>query len=71
MMIAKKTTATSMTKCEMCDDFVKRTPYKYKPQQFLPDWEPAEVLVCRKCVYREVYGSKKFKKKMKEGTLDG
>ena len=70
-LIAKKTTTTPLTKCEMCNDFVKRTPYKYKPQQFIPDWEPREVTVCRKCVYREVYGSKNYRKRMKEGTLDG
>ena len=70
-MIAKKTTANLMTKCEMCHDYVKKTPYRYKPTKFVPDWEPEELVVCRKCVYREVYGSKNFRKKMKEGALDG
>jgi hypothetical protein len=55
----------------MCDSFVKKTPFRYKPIKFVPDWEPEELIVCRKCVYREVYGSKNYRKKMKEGTLDG
>ena len=70
-MIAKKTTANPSFKCEMCNDFVKRSPYRYKPTKFVPDWDPKEMIVCKKCVYREVYGSKNFIKKMKEGTLDG
>jgi hypothetical protein len=70
-MIAKKTTAPALTKCQMCSDYVKRNPYRYKPTQFVPDWEPEEIIVCKKCIYREVYGSKNYRKKMKEGTLDG
>jgi hypothetical protein len=32
---------------------------------------PLQEPVCRKCVYREVYGSKNYRKKMKERSLDG
>ena len=70
-MIAERIKGSPFDKCQMCHDYVKKTPFRYKPTQFVPDWEPEEIIACRKCVYREVYGSKNFKKKMKEGTLDG
>ena len=55
----------------MCKKDVKRTPFRYKPDKFVSDWEPEELTVCRLCVYKEAFGSKFYRKKMKEGVLDG
>ena len=60
------------SECAVCGTIKNQAIYKYRAQQYIPDYVP-EVLepVCRKCVYREVYGTKKCRKKMKERSLDG
>ena len=45
--------------------------YEYRQSQIIPDHEPSTLHVCKKCVYREEFGTKNFKKKMKEGVFDG
>ena len=55
------------SECAVCGSIKAQAVYKYRAQQFVPKHEP-ELLepVCRQCVYKEVYGSKK----MRERTLD-
>jgi hypothetical protein len=56
--------------CKICGQSKRTAMYRFRHQQFtshIPDvLEP----VCRMCVYKEVYGSKKFSKKLKERSLD-
>jgi len=58
--------------CKMCGTTKRQAIYKFRYAQYISDHIP-ELLnpVCRKCVYKSVYGSKYFNKKMKERTLDG
>lgn len=56
--------------CVMCGDRLKGVGYEYQAQQFVPDYVPPKLITCRKCVYRQCFGSKTYKKKMKEGVLD-
>ena len=59
-------------KCEMCLTTANTAVYQYKSYSYIKNYETAHLEnVCKKCVYREIYGSKNYRKKMKEGTLDG
>tara|TARA_R110000765_G_scaffold83147_1_gene161640 strand:+ start:671 stop:913 length:243 start_codon:yes stop_codon:yes gene_type:complete len=59
-------------KCKICGTAKVQALYVYRNYQYISDYVPPILKpVCRKCVYKEVYGSKKFNKKMKERTLDG
>ena len=60
------------SECAVCGTIKAQAIYKYRAQQYIRNHIP-ELLepVCRKCVYREVYGSKGYRKKMKERSLDG
>lgn len=70
--IVQLLTENEHSKCTVCGTFKTQATYRYKPQQFVPNHPPKTLQpVCRKCVYKEVYGSKNFNKKMKERTLDG
>jgi len=55
----------------MCGARPGKFAYEYKPTQFISDYTPPTLHVCKKCVYREIFGSKNFRKKIKEGVLDG
>ena len=54
-------------KCEMCAETPFNTANKYRLTMGLTGHI---VIICRKCVYREMFGSKFAKTKMKEGVLD-
>lgn len=58
--------------CKICGKTKSQAIYKFKYAQYIPDHIPETLMpVCRKCVYKEVYGNKGFTIKMKEKTLDG
>ena len=56
--------------CEMCGTKKVQGKYKFRPFQYVPDYEPTVVTVCKKCIYREVYGSKGRNKAMKAGEIE-
>ena len=59
-------------KCKICGTTKVQAIYKFKHQQYITDHIPETLNpVCRKCVYKEVYGNKGYTKKMKARTLDG
>ena len=59
------------SKCTVCGTTKSQAIYRFRHQQYIPTHVPAELNpVCRKCVYKEVYGNKKWRKKMKERSLD-
>jgi hypothetical protein len=67
--IIQKLTRTYFA-CDICSTEKVQDRYKYKPLQYVPDHiPPTTENTCRKCLYREEYGSKTFRKKMKENTL--
>ena len=58
--------------CRICGKTKHQAIYKFRYAQYIPDHIPETLTpVCRKCVYKEVYGNKGYTKKMKERTLDG
>ena len=59
-------------KCKICGTTKVQALYTYRSAQFVSAYIPPTLSpVCRKCVYKEVYGTKNMNKKMKEKTLDG
>ena len=67
----KKIKTNILDVCLMCKDRLKGVGYEYQPQQYVVEYIPPKLIVCKKCAYREVFGSKNFRKKIKEGALDG
>jgi hypothetical protein len=60
------------SKCTVCGTTKTQAIYRFRHQQYVPQHLPKLMYpVCRKCVYKEVYGSKNFRKNMKERMLDG
>ena len=57
--------------CKICGKTKSQAIYKFKYAQYIPDHIPETLMpVCRKCVYKEVYGGKTWRKMKKEGTLN-
>ena len=57
--------------CKVCGGSKRTAVYRFRHQQYVFDRVPPVLYpVCRQCVYKEIYGSKNFRKKMKEGVLD-
>ena len=70
--IAQLIAETEYSTCKVCGSTKAQTIYKFRHQQYVAGYIPPTLNpVCRKCVYKEVYGSKTFNKKMKERSLDG
>ena len=58
--------------CKICGQSKRTAMYRFRHEQIVPSHRPDLLYpVCRQCVYKEVYGNKNFRKKMKERTLDG
>ena len=58
--------------CEMCGTTANSKMYQYQAISMVPGYKPRLFnKMCRKCTYREIYGSKNYNKRMKEGVLDG
>ena len=55
--------------CQMCNATTFSPKYRYRPYQMIPDHIPQTLTVCKKCIYREVTGSRGLSKRMKENTL--
>ena len=55
----------------MCGDSKYQHAYEYKALSYVQGYIPEHMKeVCGDCVYRECYGSKNWRKKKKEGTLN-
>ena len=69
--VVKLASPRSYFKCEMCGIQANSKMYTYQAISLVPNYEPRLFnKICRKCTYREVYGSKKANKMMKAGSLD-
>ena len=70
-LIAKKVGNSSHFNCEMCGKTKLGKMYEYKPISYVEGYIPPHLKqICVDCIYKEVYGSKFYKIKKKEGTLD-
>lgn len=69
--IVKLIAETRYSTCKVCGSTKAQAIYEFRHQQYVEGYIPPTLNpVCRKCVYKEVYGNKSFNKKMKERTLD-
>ena len=59
----------SRTACDMCSSIVFSQRFKFRPSQMVSDYIPAIVLVCKKCLYREITGSRGLTKRMSNDVL--
>ena len=68
--IVQKIAEISYENCKVCSKSQRIAMYKFRHQQFTSHIPELLEPVCRKCVYKEVYGNKNFLKKMRERSLD-
>ena len=59
-----------MFTCQLCNKQANTKQFKYKPYQYIEDHIPQTLTVCRECVYKESFGTKRYRKKMKEKALE-
>ena len=58
----------SFSKCDMCTDSSRGHRWEYKSYQFCSHVPPI-LIICQKCIYREIYGSKDRAKAVRNKTL--
>ena len=56
--------------CNMCKHTKLGKRWEYKNYQYIPSHSPAILLVCEKCIYKENYGTKIYKKAKKQKLLE-
>ena len=56
--------------CDMCKDTNIGKRWEYRSDSIVPGFVPEIVFICKKCVYRENYGTKFYKKAMKQKILE-
>lgn len=59
----------SIKECEMCKDSKVGYRWEYKNYQYIPNHNPEILLLCKKCVYKEVYGTKNARKALRQKLL--
>ena len=69
-MISEYIAPKQYFECEMCGTKKTQGKYKYKPYQYIPDYEPTSVIICKKCIYKEVYGNKTRARMMKAKVIE-
>ena len=60
----------SSKECDMCKDSKVGKRWEYRPQTLIPDYLSTILKVCEKCAYRENYGTKIYKKAIKQKLLE-
>jgi hypothetical protein len=57
-------------KCEMCGKERYVNKYRRRATQFISNYKPPMLIICRDCCYKEEFGTKNYRKRMKEGVFD-
>ena len=60
----------SISSCEMCNDTKIGARWIFRFAEMVPGHIAEELKICKKCVYREAYGTKTANKAKKEKLLD-
>ena len=60
----------STLECDMCKQTKVGGRWEYRNHQYIPNHIPKLLLICKKCIYREIYGSKQSRKAFKQNTLN-
>ena len=69
-MISEYIAPEQYFECEMCGTEKTQGKYRYKPYQYIPDYEPTTMIICKNCIYKEVYGNKRRAKMMKTQIIE-
>ena len=56
--------------CGMCEDTKIGQRWEYRSESLVPDFVPEILVICRKCIYKEKYGSRDSKKAIKQKLLE-
>ena len=70
MRILRMIKTSGVESCEMCKDSKIGKRWEYRPQSLIIDYQPKIVVLCEKCAYRENYGTKFYKKAIKQKLLN-
>ena len=70
MRIVRLVTKNSFEPCGMCKDSKRGKRWEYKSDSLIPSYIPKILFVCEKCIYRENYGSKFYRKAMKQKVFE-
>tara|TARA_R100000664_G_scaffold33847_2_gene52332 strand:+ start:2685 stop:2963 length:279 start_codon:yes stop_codon:yes gene_type:complete len=70
MRILRMIKKSGIEPCEMCKDSKIGKRWEYRPKSLIIDYQPKIVVVCEKCAYRENYGTKFYKKAIKQKLLN-
>ena len=54
----------------MCKDTKIGQRWEYRSESLVPGFVPEILLVCKQCIYKENYGSKRYRKPMKQKLLE-
>jgi C4-type Zn-finger protein len=68
--LVKQIAEISYESCKICGKSQRIAMYRFRHQQYTPYTPQVLEPVCRKCVYKEIYGSKNWFKNLKKGSLD-
>ena len=68
--IIRMVTKSGTKSCEMCKEDKIGKRWEYRSKTLIPNYLPEILLVCEKCIYRENYGTKFYKKAIKQKLLD-
>ena len=69
--IAKLIKRRSHFKCEVCDKIKMAKAYEYQSNSHVGGYTPKHFKeICADCIYKMVFGSIKWRKEKKEGSLD-
>tara|TARA_R100000808_G_scaffold15993_1_gene36444 strand:+ start:14078 stop:14356 length:279 start_codon:yes stop_codon:yes gene_type:complete len=55
--------------CAMCDTTKLGPRWEYRHYKYVPSHSPEILLLCRKCIYKEVYGTKNASKADRQRLL--
>jgi hypothetical protein len=67
--ILRLVTTHTNKECEMCTDTKLGHRWEYRNFQYITNHVPKILLLCGKCTYREVYGTKKSSKASRQKLL--
>ena len=70
--VAKMVSYMASFVCQICGKSKYNKMYEYQAYSYVPRYKPEYFTkVCADCVYKSAYGGDLWKKKKKEGALDG
>jgi hypothetical protein len=67
--ILRLVTTHTNKECDMCTETKLGHRWEYRNYQYISTHKPPILLICRKCIYKEVYGTKNATKALRHRLL--